>query len=52
MQRQVEVYRAPIADANEPFGHRYSSRTDVQVGGAVSPLAAPAAALAVADLMP
>jgi Uma2 family endonuclease len=52
VQRQVEVYRAPIADANEPFGHRYSSRTDAQVGGTVSPLAAPAAALAVADLMP
>jgi Uma2 family endonuclease len=50
--RQVEVYRDPMPDAKELYGHRYASRTDVQVGGSVSPLAAPTGSVAVADLMP
>ena len=33
------------------FGHRYSSRTDLLPGSAVSPLAAPRASIAVADLL-
>jgi Uma2 family endonuclease len=51
-KRQVEVYRNPILDPAKPFGYRYSSRTDVQVGGAIAPLAAPSTSVAVADLMP
>jgi Uma2 family endonuclease len=49
-ERQLEVYRDPVADA--PQGWRYAN---VQVLGAqatVSPLAAPAAVIAVADLLP
>ena len=52
VSRQVEVYRTPIPDSAEVYGYRYSSRTDVPVGGTVSPLAAPTAVLAVADLLP
>lgn len=51
-QRQVEVYRDPVADAAEPFGHRYASRTDVPASGTLTPLAAPAATIAVTDLLP
>lgn len=50
-QRQLELYRQPVADPSEPFGHRYASRTDVPIGGAVTPLAAPTASIAVADLL-
>ena len=52
VSRQVEVYRIPIPDPAELYGYRYSSRVDVRIGGAVSPLAAPTATLAVADLLP
>lgn len=51
-QRQVEFYRDPIADAGEPFGHRFASRSDLQSGGVVSPLTRPSARIAVADLLP
>lgn len=50
-QRQVEVYRDPVADPGEPFGHRYASRRDVPPGGTLTPLAAPAATIAVSDLL-
>jgi Uma2 family endonuclease len=51
VNRQVEVYRDPIPDAAEPYGHRYASRTDAQPGGSVSPLALPSAAVAVNSLI-
>lgn len=51
-QRQIEVHRDPIPDAAEPYGHRYASRTDIQAGGSVSPLAMPTATVAVNDLLP
>ncbi len=52
VHRQIEMYRLPIADVNEPFGHIYASRSDSQVGGTVSPLALPSASLAVAQMIP
>src|SRR5437588_831044 len=52
VDRQVEVYRDPVPDPNARFGWRYASETDLQPGDGVSPLALPAATLAVADLLP
>jgi Uma2 family endonuclease len=51
VRRQLEVYRAPIPDTSRPYGHRYSSRTDLLPPATVSPLALPGVSLAVADLL-
>jgi Uma2 family endonuclease len=50
-RRWIEVYRAPIPDADRPFGHRYSSRQDFLPGASLSPLAAPTALIAVSDVL-
>jgi hypothetical protein len=42
----------PVADARQPFGSRYASRTDLGPNDIVSPLAAPRAQIKVADLLP
>jgi hypothetical protein len=52
VDRQLEVYRDPVADASQPFGFRYGSRTDLAAQDQVSPLAAPQAHILVADLLP
>jgi len=52
VQRQLEVYRAPIADSTQPFGFRYGTRTILDPVDVVSPLAAPQAQITVADLLP
>ncbi len=52
VDRQLEVYRDPVADPGEPFGFRYASRTDLEPSDTVSPLAAPGATISVADLLP
>jgi Uma2 family endonuclease len=52
VDRQLEVYRDPVADPTRPFGFRYASRTDHGPADSVSPLAAPGASVAVADLLP
>jgi Uma2 family endonuclease len=52
VQRQLEVYRDPIADAAQPFGFRYAQRTILDPGDHIAPLAAPQASVAVADLLP
>jgi Uma2 family endonuclease len=49
---QVEVYRDPVSDPTAPNGHRYNTRTDLRPPMTVSPLALPAAIVAVADLLP
>jgi Uma2 family endonuclease len=49
---QLEVYRNPVADPREPFGHRYDQYEVLRPGATISPLAAPAATVAVADLLP
>jgi Uma2 family endonuclease len=51
VHRRVEVYRAPVPDANRPYGHRYSSRTDLTPPATVTPLALPQTVVAVADLL-
>ena len=52
VQRQLEVYRRPVADPAETFGFRYSSRKILDPGDTVAPLAARKARVAVADLFP
>jgi Uma2 family endonuclease len=51
VRRRLEVYRAPVPDSTQRYGHRYSARTDLTPPAAVSPLALPQAAVAVADLL-
>lgn len=50
--RRLEVYRDPVPDPTQPFGHRNPTRIDLQPGATVSPLALPAAAVPVTDLLP
>jgi hypothetical protein len=52
VDQQLEVYRSPVTDATKRFGFRYSDRTDFAAGAFIRPLAAPAASIAVADLLP
>jgi Uma2 family endonuclease len=47
----VEVYRAPLPDATQRYGYRYSSRTDFLPGTAVTPLALPGVSIPVIDLV-
>jgi Uma2 family endonuclease len=50
--RQLLVFRDPVADPSQPFGHRYATRLTLGPSDAVSPLAAPQASVRVADLLP
>ncbi len=52
VQRQLEVYRDPVADSTQLFGFRYNRRTILDPVDVVSPLAAPQASITVADLLP
>ncbi|HEV8438009.1 MAG TPA: Uma2 family endonuclease [Methylomirabilota bacterium] len=49
---QVEVYREPVVDASAAFGWRYGSSVTFGPDRTVTPLAAPSATIAVADLLP
>jgi Uma2 family endonuclease len=51
VNRQIEVYRMPITDPRRPYGHRYSSRTDLRPPATVAPLALSQAAISVTDLL-
>lgn len=52
IDRVLEVYREPVADSTAPFGWRYA-RGEVLDGSAwVAPLAAPASAISVSQLLP
>ena len=50
--RRLEVYREPVAHGAAPFGWRYGRVVTLGPDERVSPRAAPAAAIAVADLLP
>src|SRR5262245_35033488 len=50
--RCLHVFRDAIPDAEEPFGVRYKAHTTHGTGDMVSPLTAPSAKIAVADLLP
>jgi Uma2 family endonuclease len=52
VDRQLEVYRDPVADPLAPFGRRYAQQLVLGAAGLVSPLAAPSARVSVADLLP
>jgi Uma2 family endonuclease len=48
----VEVYREPVASESAPYGWRYASVVYARPPDAITPLAAPHARIAVADLLP
>jgi Uma2 family endonuclease len=52
VDRVLEVYRDPVADPAAPFGWRYRSCQILGADAVIAPLAAPAAAIRVADLLP
>ncbi len=52
VERVLEVYREPAADPLAAFGWRYARREVLDPGASVTPLAAPSASIAVADLLP
>ena len=52
VDRQLEVYRKPIPDTNEPHGFVYDDVTFLGPADFVTPLALPQAKIAVADLLP
>ncbi len=51
-ERQIEVYRRPMVDANARFGFSYADKMIFKEGDSVKPLVKPKAAIAVADLLP
>lgn len=51
-ERALEVYRESVPDPSARFGWRYASRRRLQGDGVIAPLAAPAAPVRVADLLP
>lgn len=50
VKRQVEIHREPVADATQPFGHRYASVAIHAPGTRIAPLAVPTTEVDVADL--
>ena len=50
--RVLEVYRSPAPDTSAPLGFAYNERLRLTEGDSISPLAFPAASIAVADLLP
>jgi Uma2 family endonuclease len=52
INRQLVVMRDPVVDATRRFGFAYATVTKLVIGQTTSPLAAPGAVVAVADLMP
>src|SRR5262249_13845979 len=52
VDRTLEVYREPVADSAAPFGWRYGGAEVLGVDAHVTPLAAPAASIPIARLLP
>jgi Uma2 family endonuclease len=52
VDRVLEIYREPVADASARFGWRYAVRPVHGPDAVVTPLAAPAARLRISDLLP
>jgi Uma2 family endonuclease len=52
VNRTLEVYREPVADAAARYGWSYARREVLTASGRVAPLAAPTAPVAIADLLP
>ena len=52
VDNHVEVYRDPIPDATQRYGHRYASHVDLVPPANISPLAFPGIVIPVASLLP
>jgi Uma2 family endonuclease len=52
VDRQIEVYRDPVPDPTQHYGYRYSNQSVIAPPGTITPLALPAVAIPVADLLP
>src|SRR5437763_9040204 len=52
VDRVLEVYRRPVRSASSRYGWKYKSVRILEPGASVAPLAAPAARIRVADLLP
>ena len=52
VNRVLEVYRSPVVDASAPLGFSYRERIRLTESESITPLAFPAASIAVADLLP
>jgi Uma2 family endonuclease len=52
VDQQLEVHRNPVADSSQPFGFGYADVITLTATDYVTPLAAPQARIAVADLLP
>ena len=52
VDRVLEVYRVPVADAATPFGWRYAEREVLDAFARVSPLAASQSSVSVSQLLP
>jgi Uma2 family endonuclease len=52
VDRRLEVYRRPIADASAEFAWRYAEATTLPLDASVSPLARPDVAVLVSSLFP
>ena len=52
VDRVLEIYREPVPDSEAPFGWRYGRREELDPTMQATPLAAPAARIRVADLLP
>jgi Uma2 family endonuclease len=51
-RRELEVYRDPVEDSSARYGWTYQKVTRLRAGEFITPLAAPHARIAVADLLP
>ena len=52
VDRVLEVYREPAAEAAAPFGWRYTRHKVFDASAAVTPLAAPGSSIPVSRLLP
>lgn len=52
LDHQLEVYRAPVSDKTQQLGFRYGSRTILNAGNTISPLAKPKVEIQVRKLLP
>jgi Uma2 family endonuclease len=51
-ERQIEIYRQPVADIDADYGFSYAEISIFKEGGSVSPIAKPDAVIEVRDLLP
>jgi Uma2 family endonuclease len=52
VDRQLEVFRNPVPDSQQRYGHGYADVTILMPADSITPLAAPLGRVSVADLLP